>query len=165
MDMADPIQIDGLEIIGYADALTATMVPSIVPPVFRSKQLPRSVYLPPYHMNDGFLFNASVVSQSELDDLGRSEEITLFPTQPINAQRDFDLWLDQDFQSHYEPRLAAAEALRKIAEDHIAKAGAALKRGALTEADRLSGIAVSANDRRWQPGGTQNPLRCRRHHR
>ena len=50
-EMVERIQIDGLEIIGYADSLTEDMVPAIVPPVFRSKHSPDRVFVPPYHMN------------------------------------------------------------------------------------------------------------------
>jgi hypothetical protein len=49
-----------------------------VPPVFRLRSDANRALLPPYSFNAGFLCNATDVSQSELEDLRDSNEITLF---------------------------------------------------------------------------------------
>jgi len=76
--MPTPWDVDDLEIVGYGNVLSDDMLPSIVPPVFRLRSAAKRALLPPYSFNVGFLCNATEVSQSELEDLRVSNEITLF---------------------------------------------------------------------------------------
>ena len=59
--MRIPWNVEDLEIVGYADVLDETMLPSVVPPVFRIKAEPQRAFLPPYSLNAGFLCNATEV--------------------------------------------------------------------------------------------------------
>jgi len=153
--MADPIRLDGLQIIGYADVLAETMLPSVVPPVFQSKAEPNRILLPPYHMNAGFLYNATEVCEAELKNLADDQEVTLFSLPPWDAKKEYDLWVDQSFVPRYESRSKVTETLLSIADKNIAEAEEALRAGDLERADRLSGIAACADDRRLAPFAIQ----------
>lgn len=142
--------LDDLEIVGYANVLKETMLPSVVPPVFRLKADTRRAFLPPYSFNAGLLCNATEVSQSELEELRDSREITLFPG-AFPARPNFELWVDQSFQWHYKPLDEAAQTLHRIAHEAIKNAEDALRKGDLQQADRLSGVAISADDWRVEP--------------
>ena len=145
-----PWNLDDLEIVGYADVLKETMLPSVVPPVFRLKADAQRTLLPPYHLNAGFLYNATEVPRSELEELSGSREITLFDD-AFPAHAGFELWVDESFQCHYQPLDVAEQELRRIADEAIQGAADALRRDKLPQAERLSGVAISADDRRVEP--------------
>ncbi len=142
--------LEELEIVGYANVLKETMLPSVVPPVFRLKADPGRALIPPYSLNAGFLCNATEVPQSELKDLNDAREITLFDT-AFTAHADFELWADQSFQWHYQPLDDVNRTLSGIAATEIENAENALRKRDLTTAERLSGVAISADDRRMEP--------------
>lgn len=148
--MGSPWRVDELEIVGYAEVLKETMLPSVVPPVFRLKTDPRRSLLPPYSFNGGFVCNAAEVAPRELEALRDAREITLFDD-PFPAQPGYELWVDQSFQCHYELRDQAEASLGRIATASIGQAEAALKEGNREEAERLAGVAISADDRRVEP--------------
>lgn len=148
--MPSPYNVDDLEIVGYANVLSETMLPSVVPPVFRLKAEPGRAFLPPYSFNAGFLCNATEVPASELEQLRDSGEITLFDT-VFPARGGFELWVDQSFQWHYQPFDEARQELGRIASEAIEQATAALREGDLPRAERLAGVAISADDRRVAP--------------
>ena len=70
--------VDDLEIVGYGNVLNHDMLPSVVPPVYRLSDDPKRALLPPYFFNASLLCNATEVSQSELEILRDSNEVTLF---------------------------------------------------------------------------------------
>lgn len=148
--MRTPWNVEDLEIVGYADVLDETMLPSVVPPVFRIKAEPHRAFLPPYSLNAGFLCNATEVPVSELEELRDSREITLFDEE-FPARRDFELWIDRSFQWHYQPLDEAERNLSHIAADEIRRAEDAFREGDLSQAERCSGVAISADDRRVEP--------------
>jgi hypothetical protein len=92
------------------------------------------------------VWNATEASTHDLERLAENSEITLFE-KPFPAQRDFDLWVDQEMEPHYEPHATAQETLRSIANDSIQDAREAFAHGKRAEADRLCGVALSADDR------------------
>ncbi len=141
-----------LSVVGYADVLNPNMLPSIVPPVFVQRADRTSFILPPFRIDAGVVRNGTTVDQEELADLQAAEEITLFsPSECVDAQQGFELWIDQDFVPRYEPSAIVRARLREIAEEHVNLAVSALKAGHLVEAERYGGIAISANDRRIEP--------------
>jgi len=144
--MAAPRQITDLQIVGYATVLKDTMVPSIVPPVFRLKADPSCILFPPYAFSGGCVWNATEASPDDLERLAESNEIMRFET-PVPAQPDIELWVDQKMEAQYEPRAKADETLRSIANDSIQRARQAFAGGKQAEADRLCGVALSADDR------------------
>jgi hypothetical protein len=148
--MDAPRQIGDLEIIGYANVLKETMVPSVVPPIFRVKAEPACIVFPPYTFSNGAVCNATEGTQHDLERLRCADDITLFD-EPIPARLDFDLWVDQAMAAHYEPRGKVRVTLKTIATESIRKARQALAEGKLPEADRLAGAALSANDHLVEP--------------
>jgi hypothetical protein len=148
--METPWSLDDLEIVGYANVLKETMLPSVVPPVFRLKADARRAFLPPYSFNAGFLCNATEVSRAELEELSDSREITLFDN-AFPARAGFELWVNQTFQWRYQPLDMARQRLRRIADEAIRNAEDDLRKGDLQQAERLSGVAISADDRRVEP--------------
>src|ERR1039457_5273215 len=88
--------------------------------------------------------------RSELEELSGSREITLFDD-AFPAHAGFELWVDESFQWHYQPLDEAEQELRRIADKAIQSAAGALRRDDLRQADRLGGVAISADDRRVEP--------------
>lgn len=148
--MPSPWHVNELEIMGYAEVLKETMLPSVVPPVFRLKTDPGRALLPLYSFSGGYLCNATEVAPPELEALRDAREITLFDD-PFPAQPGHELWVDQQFAWHYEPRDQINKTLGRIATDSIREAEAALKAGKLEQAERLCGVAISADDTRVEP--------------
>ncbi len=145
--MAAPLNVNELEIVGYANVLKENMLPTVVPPVFQLKSDPQRVFVPPYWFNAGLLCGATEVTRSELDQLKDSIQITLFE-RAFPAERGFELWIGESFDLHYEPLSEAENNLDTICTSAIAKAVEALRAGDLAEAERFSSVAISANDRR-----------------
>ncbi len=142
--------LEELEIVGYANVLKQTMLPSVVPPVFRFKTDASRALVPPYSLNAGFLCNATEVPQAELEDLSAAREITLFDAL-FPARAGFELWVDQSFQWHYQPLEEVNRTLSGIAAAEIENAEQALRNGDLKQAERRSGVAISADDKRLEP--------------
>jgi hypothetical protein len=162
LPMESPWNVEDLEIVGYADVFKETMLPTVAPPVFRLKADPQRALLPPYFLNAGFLCNATEAPQSELEDLRDGREITLFD-HAFPALRDFELWVDQSFQIHYEPLDVARKNLGRIADAAIENAEKALLNGDLQQAERLSGVAISADSRRVEPLAIKAAIRRMQH--
>jgi len=150
MFMRPSWNIADLEVVGYANVFGETMLPTVAPPVFRFKADATRALLPPYHLNGAAVYNATAVSQAELEELRAAREITLFDDS-FAAQANYELWIDQSFQRHYQPLDEAESELGRIAERAIHEAEEALRQGNLADAERLSGVAISANDRRVEP--------------
>jgi hypothetical protein len=157
--MKPPVLIDGLEIVGYATVLLDTMLPSVVPPVFRLKGEPDQAFVPPYFFNAGCLYNATALSSSELAALEQKGEITLFADDPVDPRPGFELWVDQARQRLYQPRAQAHAALLALAKDYIQKAEQALNDGQTADAERFSGVALCADDRLVEPLAIKAALR------
>jgi len=126
--------------------------------VYRLKANAHRALLPPYSLNAGFLCNATEVPGAELESLSDAREITLFD-RPFPARRDFELWVDQTFQIHYEPLDVARKNLGLIADEAIENAEKALRNGDLQQAERLSGVAISADGRRVEPLAVKAAIR------
>jgi len=90
------------------------------------------------------------VTHAELEELRDAEEITLFDA-AFPARADYELWVDQSFQWHYEQRGEAERKLRDIADRAIKDAEEAFAGGDFEAAEHLSGVAISADDRRVEP--------------
>ena len=67
--MGDPVAIESLNVIGYADVVSSTVLPTIVPPVFALKTDTDQVLLPPYQLMGGWLCNAHRGTRAEADAL------------------------------------------------------------------------------------------------
>ena len=142
--------VSDLEIVGYANVLNDDMLPSVVPPVFRLANNANRALLPPYSFNAGLVCNATEVSQSELEELRDADEITLFDD-ALAAIPGFELWIDQTSRRHYQSRDEANRELSRIAAEAIKSAEEARGRDDLEDAERLSGVAISADDTKLAP--------------
>ena len=148
--MVSPWRFEELIIVGYANVLAETMLPLIVPPIFRLRSDANRYFLPPYLYNAGYLCNATEAPESEINALHASGEITIFQ-ETIQAQSGFEMFVDQQFQHHYELKETAKHLLAEIADKSIFEAEIALSRGEFDTADRLAGVAISADDRKLEP--------------
>ncbi len=142
----EPLDVSLLEIIGYANVLTESALPSIVAPVFRRKDNPDSILVPPYSFSNGrHLCDATEITPYEFDSLeGRTELTRLQP--PIQAQIRHELWVDLDGQYHYQTRLQTRRNLDRIAQEELAKAETAFLRRHFGVAERLSSIVLLADE-------------------
>ena len=156
--MSERQNINDLEIVGFANVLADWMLPCIVPPVFRRKSDANRVFLPPYHMNGDFLYNATEVPWCEAEELGGNQEITLW-NEPLSAHPDFELWVDLTSKIHYEPIAEAEIKLGKIYDESLIKAEQALEERKLEDAERYVNIAASADDRKVDPFALKAAIR------
>ena len=148
--MCEPIPINALEIIGYANRLTKSMLPAVVPPIFRMKSNRARVFLPPYVIQEGFVCSAIEKTEADLTHLDEHGEVTLFGLS-LAARRDHELWIAEDGAHHYEPISAAQAKLREIADKNITAAVAALQNGDAVEAKKFCRTALCADDRLIEP--------------
>jgi len=148
--MKPPRQIVDLEVIGYAEVLTKSLLPAIVPPVFALRSDPSVVLLPPYRINDGDLWNATSVSLSEAKSLAGAREITLNP-RSIPAVVGYEMFVDQNFEVHYKPRYRVEDQLAAIFRENIDLAEKALAVGELDLAESHANVALAADDRILTP--------------
>jgi hypothetical protein len=143
--MSAAIPMEQLEVIGYADPPNEDMVPCVVPPVFRLIGEDRAL-VPPYLLSAGLVVRPVEIGMPEVEDLAATEDITLFENS-FPAQPDFQLWLDQFFNPHYENRATAEQNLRDLGRQFIHDAKAAFRASHFDKADRLASAAISADPR------------------
>jgi hypothetical protein len=148
--MMGPVAIERLQVVGYADVLSNTVLPSIVPPIFAMTTDPDLILLPPFQIQGDSVWNAKVVSRAEAEAMQRAQEITLFE-QPLSAHVDHQMYVDLDLCHHYLPKERADTALAEIASRNLHLAQAAFQRGDLEKAEKHAGIAFCADDRNVSP--------------
>jgi hypothetical protein len=142
----ESLDVSLLEIIGYANVLPQSALPSIVAPVFRRKENPDSILVPPYSFIGGqFLCKATEITPYEFDSLeGRSELTRLQP--PIQAQIQHELWVDLYGRYHYQPRPQTRRNLDRIAQEELEKAETAFLNRQFEVAERRSSIVLLADE-------------------
>lgn len=145
-----PVVIERLLVIGYADVLSDTVLPSIVPPIFAMTTDPDAILLPPFQIQGDSVWNAKVVSRAEAEAMQSAQEITLFD-QPLLARVDHQMYVDLDFRHYYLPKERVDTALAEIAGRNFQLAQAAFQRGDLENAEKHAGIAFCADDRNISP--------------
>lgn len=162
--MKAPWPLSDLEVVGYAEVLTEWALPSIVPPVLRLRSDPRHALLPPYQLRDGYAYGATTVEEPELLDLAEQEQITLFPgSEAFQAHPQHELWVDLDWNWHYEPQEEAHRRLREIGMDALRKADEALREGNADEALRRETLKIAERQAVREPGtlrGARRPVLC-----
>lgn len=144
------LPVEDLIVEGYANVLNENMRPSVVPPIFSLRSDPARLFVPPYSFHAGFLFNATEIDRPELQDLLDRREVTLLNS-PLEAKREFELWVDEQGQIRYESWGKTRVLLTEIAQRHCAEAKHQFAQGNWEEADRLAGIAFAADDRQTTP--------------
>jgi len=142
-------EVSDLEVIGYGNVLTSTMLPSVEPPVYRFRDDPDQILVPPFSLHGNLVIGATIISGQEAETLAFRGEITLFAT-PLTAQPGFVLWIDLDGEVRYELRRVAEAELGRIADEALARAEHEFLRD-LNAAEHWSGVALSADDRRIEP--------------
>ena len=138
--------ISDLKVIGYANVLSGSMLPSIVLPIFSFKTDHNKVLVPPYVINRGFLYGATEISYDEVTCMKDNYKVTLF-IHEFPAKNDFTLWIDDSRAHHYEESWKANVTLNNISLLNIVHAEDELFSGNIDEAERLARIAISANDK------------------
>jgi hypothetical protein len=144
--MPSAILVEQLEVIGYADPRQSGMLPSIVPPIFRFREQPGRILVPPFSLSAGFLCGASEVDHLEIQELRDAGDVVLFGDQ-FGAETDYELWIDESHIHHYEARTTARRHLQNVAVQSIQQAKAAFRDGRLAESERFCSAAISADDK------------------
>jgi len=139
-----------LEVAGYADPRGSNMLPAIMPPVFRYKDEPSRVLVPPYAFASDHLCDATEIEANELERLCHAGEVEMLP-EPFAAKPNHSLWQDETSRCYYEPSTAVRRKLDGIAAEKVKQAVSKLRSGELELADQLAGAAVSASGREMTP--------------
>lgn len=159
--MAQPLPLTDLEIVGYAERFLPEMLPAIAPPVFRHRSQPDCLLVPPFHEAESMLYGAAEINTEECDHLVAKGQVTRFPN-AIPAKPAHELWFDEEFVQHYEPFVDARDRLREIADSKIDQAQQALYAGNLDAAERLTAVAIRADDGRQEPFAIRAAIRLSR---
>jgi len=146
-----PILLDELEVIGYADTLPGGKGPAVVPPVFRYRARTESCVLPPFRIVGEWLIGSQSVSFAEVQELMVEERVTLPNGLSIPTSKDHQLWIDEDGVVHYEPSGKARGNLRGIHLHHLRAGITALGKGEIDIAQEHAGIALAADDKALEP--------------
>lgn len=146
-----PISLDELDIIGYADRLAERKGPAVVPPVFRHRLDPERCFVPPFRIAGDWLIEPKCISFAEVRELEREERITLPKDFQRQARPEHQLWVDGDGNPHYETSTDAKRNLQRIYHQHLDVATAALREGKIDEAELQAGIALAANNQALEP--------------
>jgi len=144
------MNLDNLDIVGYAELLDKTLVPHVVPPIYRLRDDPDKLLFPPFHLAGPEVIGAAVGSQAQMDQFV-SEGRTTRLDQPIAALADHELWIDQEMQPRYESFYVAKKMLRAIAEDKAGQARRLLLQGDHQKAEEAANTALGADDRLVAP--------------
>ena len=142
-------QLVDLEVIGFANELLPSLVPAILPPVFRYVSDRDRVLVPPFSLSGGYVVEPAEISTLELTRYVDSREITLLES-PFLAKPNHELWADTELRLHYEPRTQSRASLAAIDRESLAKAKSAFHRAEFENAEKLAGIAFCANERSWE---------------
>jgi hypothetical protein len=140
------IQLEVLEIVGYADQLTPEALPSLVTPVFRLKSNPERFLFPPFRLDAQYVYNGTWDGPGRWDSLVKTGNMTSFES-PISAKHDFQLWIDEQNRPQYSPRAQAHADLEAISNARVEQAKQALMSGDLNGAEQLATQAFNADDR------------------
>jgi len=140
------IQLEALEIVGYADQLTSEALPSLVTPVFRLKSNPERFLFPPFRLDAQCVYNGTWDGLGRWDSLVKTGNMTPFES-PIPAEHDCQLWIDEHNQPQYSTRSQAHADLEAISNARVEQAKQAFMSGDLNGAERLATQAFNADDR------------------
>lgn len=146
-----PIQLNDLDVIGYADVLPEGKGPAVVPPVFQHRTEPARCFAPPFRVAGNWLIEPQCIAINELRDLEADESVTLPKDFKHPARPDYQLWVDENGAVRYEPSSEARRNQNRIHLAHLGAAVSALHEGRIEEARRLAGVALAANDRAVEP--------------
>lgn len=138
-----------LTIVGYNDLLEETMVPTVVPPVYRWDSDKGIFFLtPPFdaHVEAGVI-GGNRLTEADFNAAVQRGDITVFPETGGHPREGYTLWIDQDFQPQYEVGTRATENLKELAKDLVKQAKEVLRAGNRDrEALELARRAQSAAD-------------------
>jgi len=138
-----PIDINFLNVVGYASRLSIFMLPTIVAPIFQT--IDKEKYLmPPFRIKDGYLHGAVEVNEREAFELDAKGDVTLI-NKTFCAKNNFHLWIDQHFQVNYEYNQQVINTMEEISNKNFKMALRCFADKDFKEAERLVNIARNAN--------------------
>lgn len=111
-----------LDIIGFASTLEKPTLPRILAPVFRDRDEPDRVLLPPFTVIGDEVFNAVASTMAEFEDMVVAEKLTSL-TETIPGQVGHDLWVDTEGEIGYDLKAQVKKAFEEIFTTHLARAG------------------------------------------
>ena len=146
------IPLDKLMVIGYANVLNKSMLPSIVPAIFKlqASTVDDQYFVPPYYLHGSNLCSPTSITREELQELQQAQKITLIANHH-DARNGFSLWIDLDQTDHYELNSKAQERLQEIAQAAVKRAQKALQMKHFENASAEAAIAISADPRMIEP--------------
>jgi hypothetical protein len=106
------------------------------------------------------IYGAAEITPEEFEHLVAMGQLTAL-AHPIAAKPAHELLLDEEGQ-HYEPFVHARDRLRRIADEKINQAHKSLCAGDLEGAERLTAIAIRADDNRHEPFALRAAIRMSR---
>src|SRR5205085_2047165 len=125
----EPVALEHLDVIGYADVLPDGKGPAVVPPVFQVRTELDRCYVPPFRIAGNWLIDAKCISSTEVENLHKNEDITLPKGLKRPAGSEHQLWVDENGVLHYDPAANAKRELQRIYHEHLENGIVALKEG------------------------------------
>ena len=133
-----------LDLVGYAEALSADLVPRRVAPIFCVRQRPDKVLFPPYRFAGTEVIGV-LVTDSDLSAAVLREQATRL-SRPVPARAGHTLWIDRSMTPHYEPTQVAMLHLARATQINLDRAKKALQAGHLERALDNAQAAISADE-------------------
>ena len=146
-----PIPLDQLQVIGYADVLPEGKGPAVEPPVFRHRSEINRCFVPPHRVAGNWLVDHRYLTFAEVKELAGEARITLPEGVDWPARADHMLWVDLNGELHYQPASVAKRNLQRLFQAQLSLAIAALRQGKIDEAESYAGTALAAQDRSLEP--------------
>ncbi len=148
-----------LEIIGYADDRDQSMLPAIVPPVYRSISDPGVVLVPPYTIHFDRVSGATQLPFSEAESLRDRGELTFFLESILAAKNGHQLWLRRTGEVIYQPEPEARRERQQLSGRAVQRAVVALEAHDLDTAEAAASEAILCDDRRVEPFAIKAAIR------
>lgn len=132
-----------LDIIGFASILESPTLPRVVAPVFRDRDKPDCVLLPPFSLIGDEVFNVGESSLAEFESLIAGEKVTRLES-PIAGATLHELWVNDRGEVKYTLKAEMQTAFERIFQDRMRLAEEALANRDFAVASQHAVIARAA---------------------
>ncbi len=139
-----------LDIIGFASTLESPNLPRVLAPVFRVRDQPDLVLLPPFSVLFDEVFNVTSSNSAEFEDLVAQQKLTRL-AEPFVAKLHHELWVNVEGLVAYSPKGEVKKAFDQLFKTHLAQAEASLAAGDYASAGQHAAIAHAAKPANLAP--------------
>lgn len=138
-----------LIVIGFASTIERPTLPRVLAPVFRARETPEVILLPPLRLLADEVFDATVADTAEYEALLAQEKLTRFPEE--QAKLNHDLWVAENGSVSYSPKTEVKAAFKGMFRTHLELAKRALTDRNFTAVARHAAVARACDPAHLDP--------------